>query len=401
MKHFTANELIQFLNKHIIGQESAKQTLSVLLSNKYNKPDLYRQMNHSTMLLIGPAGIGKASLVKAAAKFLQTPIARISSLSLLDTHTLEVFERLITELIEGVISHKKAYWKNKYANNALQLSKDKIIEIISHITNDSIEKIRRGFNKNKYDSMIIPIGIYYKSKIGSNTHVTVSDAIMILQEQELEKMISLHDFAYEAINEAQSTGIIIIDDLDKLAINPFNTHNISYSRQLEICQKYITEFITGMTLSTKYGTINTRHLLCICMGYFNETHVTHLRPELQTHLMNIAYCHDLTSEDMLLILTTLDDTILHKYLEILQDKNIHITFDTDAMSALCDCAYKQNHTSTNLGIMRLYSLLDKLFEPFFCYDAPAKPRYVTITTEEILAKFSTYEEIFDSSRYIL
>ncbi len=401
MKSFTANDIIHFLNKQIIGQEQAKQSLSVLISNKYNKPALYKQMNHSTMLLVGPAGIGKASLVKAAAKFLQSPIVRISALSLINAHIMDVFKNLVTELIEAVIDNKRSYWKEKYTSNAMELSKDKIIEIIAQMTNESADKIRKKFNKNKYNNLMIPIGIYYKSKLGSNTHVPVRDAITILQEHELEKMLSLHDFAHEAISEAQNTGIVIIDDLDKLAINPFNNHNISYSRQLEICQKHITEFITGIIISTKYGNLNTRHLLCICMGYFNETHVTHLRPELQTHLMNISYCHELTSEDMLLILTTLDETILHKYLEILKAKNIDVSLDIEALSALCDCAYKQNHTSTNLGIMRLYSLLDKLFEPFFCYETPSKPKQLIISSAEILNKFSEQEEFFDSSRYIL
>lgn len=407
MKSFIANDIKQFLDAHVIGQDHIKQTLSVLLANKYTNPELYKTTHYATMLLIGPAGIGKTTIIKSVAKFLHAPLVRLSALSIINTNYQEIFKQLMTNLIELVIAHREAYWREKYAANAIQLAQDKVIEIIAKILGEDIYKVRKGLNKQRYNHMIIPIGSYYKDKVGNNIHLPVSEAIKFIQENELEKVLSMHDFSHEVIQEVENTGIIAIDDIDKLASNPFSSHNIREMKQLEICQRVFTELLTGMSITTKYGQINTRGILFICMGHFNDTQVSHLLPELQAKLLNMSFCQSLTRDDMMLILTSIEGNLLQQYIGMLKKINIDVKMDFKAISAICECAYKLNQTETNLGIIRLYALIDKLFEPFFCYridiaqSQPYKTKTMEITSEYIHQLFAEQEELCDYSRYIL
>lgn len=415
MKILTAYEIKQFLDLHVIGQDNVKQSLSVLLSNKTSNLELYRTTHYATLLLIGPAGVGKTVLLKTAAQYINAPLSRMSALSLLSGALINqqfhqsncklIAQELIERLIEFVISQKEKYWKQKYASNALQLSKDKVIEIISKLLAEDIEKIRKGLNKQRYDHIIIPIGSYYKDKIGSNLHMSVPEAIQFMKEHELEKALSMHDFSQEAIQEVQNNGILVIDDIDKLAINPFTNNTAMQNKQLEICQRQLTELLSGMEIQTKYGSVNSRGLMFVCMGHFNDTQISHLLPELQSKLLNISYCQSLTRDDMLLILTSIDNNLLTQYINMLKKMQLDVQLEFSAMEILCECAYRQNQTETNLGIIRLYSLIDKLFEPFFChthqYKTSLNNKTIYITAEYIDRLFNSKEEVMDYSRYIL
>lgn len=411
MKHFTAYELKQFLDIHVVGQDHVKQSISVLLSNKAMNNELYNTIHYSTLLLIGPAGVGKTILLKKAAEYIDAPLTRISALSLLSQHAqISNYTNIIIEqLIDHTIKHKTLLCQQKYSTNALQLAKDKVIDILSKLLNEDRAKIRKNFNKQKYNQTIIPISshYHYQDQLTNNTHMPVTAAIQFIQEKELEIMLSMHDFSHEAIHEVQLTGIVIIDDIDKLAVNPFTSNTSAQTKQLEICQRQLTELLSGIEIHTKYGTINSRGLVFVCMGHFNDTQISHLLPELQSKLLNISYCQSLTKDDMLLILTSIENNLLSQYIKMLKTLQLDINLDFDAIEALCDCAYNHNQTETNLGIIRLYSLIDKLFEPFFLHTqtyknhATSHSQSINITKEYILELFTNPEETYDYSRYIL
>lgn len=227
--------------------------------------------------------------------------------------------------------------------------------------------------------------------------VTVKEAIEILIQEESEKLVNREDIHSEAIRLAQDSGIIFIDEIDKITSKGSNSGEVSR----EGVQRDILPIVEGSQVSTKYGTIHTDHILFIASGAFHVSKPSDLIPELQGRFPIRVELDDLTKEDFVKILTEPNNALIKQYVAMLGTDNIDVTFTFEAIEQLADIAYRVNHETDNIGARRLHTILEKLLEDLL-FEAPdMQMGEITITKNYVTEKIEHIVEDKDLSRYIL
>ncbi|MEG0268184.1 MAG: ATP-dependent protease ATPase subunit HslU, partial [Carnobacterium sp.] len=227
--------------------------------------------------------------------------------------------------------------------------------------------------------------------------VTVKEALDILIQEESEKLVNQEDIYSQAISLAQNSGIIFIDEFDKITSKSSNSGEVSR----EGVQRDILPIVEGSQVSTKYGTVQTDHVLFIASGAFHVSKPSDLIPELQGRFPIRVELNDLTKEDFVKILTEPNNALVKQYIALIATDNINVIFTYEAIERLADIAYRVNHETDNIGARRLHTILEKLLEDLL-FEAPdMQMGEITITKNYVDEKIAHIVEDKDLSRYIL
>ncbi|MGG5303468.1 ATP-dependent protease ATPase subunit HslU [Enterococcus pernyi] len=459
----TPKQIVSELDQYIIGQQAAKKSVAVALRNRYRRLQLDEKMQQDitpkNMLMIGPTGVGKTEIARRLAKIVNAPFVKVEATKFTEVgYVGRDVESMVRDLVENAIQivEKDQYLRvrpqakknaekqlvkilvpgikkeQKQSNNQFEQmmnmfnasqqpaeTQEEVTEEIRVNRRTVLEQLQKGLLDNREVTIEVQdqkkpapmmnngleqMGIDLNETLGALTPkkkiertVTVKEALELLIKEESAKLVNDADIHSEAIKLAESSGIIFIDEIDKITSKSQQSGEVSR----EGVQRDILPIVEGSQVNTKYGTLQTDHILFIASGAFHLSKPSDLIPELQGRFPIRVELDDLTTEDFVKILTEPNNALVKQYIALIGTENVTVTFTKEAIERIAQIAYDVNRDTDNIGARRLHTILEKLLEDLL-FEAPEMQMgEITITEAYVNDKLGSIAANEDLSRYIL
>lgn len=432
---FTPKQIVEELDKYIIGQQEAKKAVAVALRNRYRRSKLTSEEREEILpkniILKGPTGVGKTEIARRLAKLVSAPFVKVEATKFTEVgYVGRDCESMIRDLVDTAVRMVK---EEKIADIKSKVEKivlDKLFNLIYpqkkiEGADEALDKqrIREELKIGNYDSDMVEIEVEEQPKslevlstgnseinLGSifdgifpavkkRRKLTVKEAKAILMEEESNKLLDLDNVNSEAIRRVEQEGIIFIDEIDKIASKE-NSKGPDVSR--EGVQRDLLPFVEGTTVATKYGTVKTDYILFIAAGAFHVSSMNDLIPELQGRFPIRVELENLTKADFLKILTEPKNATIKQYQSLLKVDNVNLKFTDDALEQIAYLAEQENLTSENIGARRLTTILESVLEEVnFNASDYAEPTDVVIDKAYVDKVLSKSIKDYDLTKYIL
>ncbi len=436
MEQLTPKEIVQELDKYIVGQDKAKRAVAVALRNRYRRSklpeDLRQEITPKNILMQGPTGVGKTEIARRLAKIVKAPFVKVEATKYTEVgYVGRDVESMIRDLVETSIHLVKEEKFEEVKNQANDIANKKICDILYSKSNlvkseepvNYKETLLKEIAEGKHDDEIIEMEIVetpksieimgappdanltemftgFLPKRKKLRKITVKSARKNIVAEESSKLIDMDAVNEEGIARAEQEGIIFIDEIDKIAISGGKGNGPDVSR--EGVQRDILPFVEGCTVSTKYGTVRTDFILFIAAGAFHVAKVEDLIPELQGRFPIRVELNNLTKDDFLKILTQPKNAITKQHAELLKVDNINLSFTQDGLEEIARIAELENESKENIGARRLYTILESLLEEISFEASGEHPMTDVVVTKEFVMRVlaPTINE-YDLSKYII
>ncbi len=389
-------QIVNELNKHIIGQDEAKKAVAIALRNRYRRAQLSEEVRDEitpkNIIMKGPTGVGKTEIARRLAKLVKAPFIKVEATKYTEVgYVGKDVEGMVRDLVECAVRLVKDEKTAEVSVKATETAEKKMVKILAEVKkNDRGETAREVFEQNLLDSLrkgtfdklvietevkdepknmeLVPGGaaINLGSIFGEmlparkkKRKLTVGEAMKLFIAEEADKLIDDDAVQEEALRRAENDGIIFIDEIDKIAAKG-NTGGADVSR--EGVQRDILPIVEGSTVMTKYGAVKTDYMLFIAAGAFHVARVEDLIPELQGRFPVSVELSSLTKEDFVNILTNTEHSITQQYAMLLAVDNIDLKFTSDAIEAIAEISEEINLTSEDIGARRLHTVMEFLLE---------------------------------------
>lgn len=436
--NLSPKEIVQSLDKYIIGQSKAKRAVAVALRNRYRRSKLPKEMRDEitpkNIIMQGPTGVGKTEIARRLAKLVKAPFIKVEATKFTEVgYVGRDCESMIRDLVEVSVRLVKEEKKQEVSEKARVNVLMKLVDAIypskkQQFPDKDVEELRKEIYANlesgKYDNEIIevsvseqikPIGIMpgmgpdmdISNVLGNifpsqrrKKKLTVGKAYELFMAEESDKLIDNESLNQEAIQRAEQEGIIFIDEIDKIAGRGSAGKGPDVSR--EGVQRDILPLVEGCTVNTKYGTIKTDYILFIAAGAFHISKIEDLIPEFQGRFPIRVELQNLNADDFYKILTQPKNALTLQYSQLLEVDNIKLKFTEGALKKISELAQEENETSENLGARRLHTILEYLLEDISFNANGEHPMLDVIVDENYVEKaFSETTKKYDLKKYII
>lgn len=430
-------QIVNELNKHIIGQDEAKKAVAIALRNRYRRAQLSKEVRDEitpkNIIMKGPTGVGKTEIARRLAKLVKAPFIKVEATKYTEVgYVGKDVEGMVRDLVECAVRLVKDEKTAEVSVKATETAEKKMVKILAEAKKtDRGETAREVFEQNlleslrkgTFDKMVIETEVRDEPKnmelvpggaainLGSifgemlpqkkkKRKLTVSEAMKLFIAEEAEKLIDDDAVTDEALRRAENDGIIFIDEIDKIAAKG-NTGGADVSR--EGVQRDILPIVEGSTVMTKYGAVKTDYMLFIAAGAFHVARVEDLIPELQGRFPVSVELTSLTKEDFINILTNTEHSITQQYAMLLAVDNVDLKFTPDAIEAIAEISEEINLTSEDIGARRLHTVMEFLLEDISFNAGGGNYPLVTVEidrkyVEEHLAKITKDRDL---KKYVL
>lgn len=462
--YFTPKEIVAELDKYIIGQHDAKRNVAIALRNRWrrmNTPEeIQKDISPNNILMIGSTGVGKTEIARRLATVADAPFVKVEASKFTEVgYVGRDVESMVRDLVEHSIKLVTTRKKEEVKVKAEKAVEDKILDILIppiknttrpvsvangngsvnieppanevELNEQTREKFRDKLKNGDLDHREIEIEVKQKASVGvgmvappgmddsamdgiqdmitnmmptkkKTRKAEIKDARKILLDEESSKLIDMDKVKDEAIRKAENTGIIFIDEIDKVAKSS-NKGGGGGDISREGVQRDLLPIVEGSTVNTKYGSINTDHVLFIAAGAFHVSKPSDLIPELQGRFPIRVELENLTKEDFIRILKEPKNALTKQYEALLKAEEVELEYNDDAIEELADIAFKANEEMQNIGARRLHTVMSKLLNDVL-FDVPdviGANSKITVTKEMVNERLSDLVKNKDLSEYIL
>lgn len=458
----TPREIVAELDKYVVGQDQAKRAVALALRNRWRSRQLDEAMRDDVIpkniLMIGSTGVGKTEIARRLAKLVKAPFVKIEATKFTEVgYVGRDVESIVRELAETAVRMVRKERMEEVREKAEQLAEERILDAFVPETKPSTNPLGRLFGsadstaakvseeeaepkykagrawcKKRLDAGELEdelieieveeqgrpmVGMFAGSSLESmggdlqdmisglmpkkhkRRKVAVKEARKIFAQEEAAKLVDMDEVSAEAIQAAERSGIVFLDEIDKVAVKDGQTSGHDVSR--EGVQRDILPIVEGSTVMTKYGPVKTDHVLFIAAGAFHMAKPSDLIPELQGRFPIRVELASLKEEDFRRILVEPKNALLKQYQALLATEGVELTFTDDAIHRIAQMACEVNEQTENIGARRLHTLMEKLLEQI-SFDAPElEEKNIIIDAEYVEKKLSEITESRDLSRFIL
>lgn len=443
MENFTPKQIVEILDKYIVGQKNAKKAVAVALRNRYRRmklsKSLQEEISPKNIIMIGPTGVGKTEIARRLAKLTRSPFLKIEASKFTEVgYVGRDVESMVRDLVEISVNMVKGEVQVRVMDKAKNIAIERLLDLLlprpaGYTENSSDSETREKFKKmllnGELDDRIVEVDVdemgphievltnVGMEDFGANIQeifknimpqkkkkrkMKVSEAKQILEQQESVRLIDMDEVKKEAVKRVEHSGIIFLDEIDKICSRDSSSYKgADVSR--EGVQRDLLPIIEGSTVMTKYGMVKTDHILFIAAGAFHVSKPSDLIPELQGRFPIRVELDSLSKEDFVRILKEPENSLTKQYSALLDADGINVKFTQSGIEKMAEVAAEVNKTNENIGARRLYTIIERVLEElsFEAPDVPENCKNVEVDSGYVEEKLMGILQSQDLSRYIL
>ena len=449
MSTMTPREIVQELDKHIIGQANAKRAVAIALRNRWRRSQvdvaLRNEITPKNILMIGPTGVGKTEIARRLAKLAKAPFLKVEATKFTEVgYVGRDVESIVRDLVEIAIKMVREDEMTKVRHRAYEAAEDRILDILlpparsggigfanepaepSETESNTRQKFRKKLREGDLDDKEIevdvaatPVGVEIMAPPGmeemtnqlqglfqnlggqrtKKNKMRIKDALKQLADDEAAKLVNEEEIRNRAVHAVEQNGIVFLDEMDKITGRSEGGKGPDVSR--EGVQRDLLPLVEGSTVSTKYGMIKTDHVLFIASGAFHLSKPSDLIPELQGRLPIRVELDALGVEEFKRILTEPDASLTEQYRALMATEGVALSFEESGITRLAEIAWQVNETTENIGARRLHTVMERLLESISFEAADKSGQSLVIDAAYVDSQLQALAYDEDLSRYIL
>jgi ATP-dependent HslUV protease ATP-binding subunit HslU len=442
MSQMTPREIVEELDKHIVGQKAAKRAVAIALRNRWRRQQvaepLRQEITPKNILMIGPTGVGKTEIARRLARLAKAPFIKVEATKFTEVgYVGREVDSIVRDLVEISVKMTREEEMAKVRHRAADAAEDRVLDILlpraqagftgdaGAKDNDTRQRFRKMLREGQLDDReveidvrALPVGLEIMAppgmeemtqqlqgmfqNLGSgrtrSRKLKIKEALKLLVDEEAAKMINEEELKLRAVENAEQNGIVFIDEIDKIARRQ-ETMGADVSR--EGVQRDLLPLVEGCTVNTKYGTVKTDHVLFIASGAFHMSKPSDLIPELQGRLPIRVELEPLVVGDFVRILTEPDASLCRQYSALMSTEGLTLEFAESGVQRLAEVAFEVNERTENIGARRLHTVMERLLETVSFDAADRNGTRVVINREYVQNNLGELVKDQDLSRYIL